>query len=180
MRGKLPGINPFKECTGGLFFVYREATPVRTRPPLPPSDREYTPARSADKHLPEAHWRNPSILSPAVTATGMTKLRPSLREACWRRSVRVGWSGRWWVGLWTGSWCAGRCRGRWRLLLPSVRAISLKVECKARPSRLVVAQAWKIPLAGDGFRALGSPISHRGDHGAACYHVPDSGGENPG
>jgi hypothetical protein len=26
-----------------------------TRPPLTPSDREYTPARSADKHRPEAH-----------------------------------------------------------------------------------------------------------------------------
>jgi len=42
--------------------------------------------------------------------------RPSLREACWRRSVRVGWSGCWWVGLWSGSWCAGRCRGKWWLL----------------------------------------------------------------
>ena len=47
-------------------------TPLRTRPPLSPSDREYTPARSADKHLPEAHWRRLSILSPAVTATGTT------------------------------------------------------------------------------------------------------------
>ncbi len=45
-----------------------------TRLPRPPpaSDREYTPALSADKHLPEAHWRNTSILSPAVTATGTT------------------------------------------------------------------------------------------------------------
>jgi hypothetical protein len=43
-----------------------------TRSLLLPTDREYTPARSADKHLPEAHWRNPSILSPAVTATGTT------------------------------------------------------------------------------------------------------------
>jgi hypothetical protein len=33
---------------------------------------EYTPARSADRHRPEAHWRNLSILSPAVTATGTT------------------------------------------------------------------------------------------------------------
>jgi hypothetical protein len=46
-------------------------TTRRTRPP-PPSALEYTPARSADKHLPEAHWRSPSILSPAVTATGTT------------------------------------------------------------------------------------------------------------
>jgi hypothetical protein len=35
-------------------------TTLRTRPP-PPSDREYTPARSADRHRPEAHCRNPSI-----------------------------------------------------------------------------------------------------------------------
>jgi hypothetical protein len=36
------------------------------------------------------------------------------------------------------------------------------------------------PLAGDGFQALGSPISHWGDHGAACHHEPESLGENPG
>jgi hypothetical protein len=42
------------------------------RPPLAPSDRAYTPARSADRHRPEAHCRRLSILSPAVTATGTT------------------------------------------------------------------------------------------------------------
>jgi hypothetical protein len=36
------------------------------------------------------------------------------------------------------------------------------------------------PLAGDGFRALGSPISQRGDHGAAYQQEPESEGENPG
>ena len=36
------------------------------------SCREHTPARSADRHLPEAHCRSASILSPAVTATGTT------------------------------------------------------------------------------------------------------------
>ncbi len=41
-------------------------------PPAPPSVREYTPARSAERHRPEAHWRNPLILFPAVTATGTT------------------------------------------------------------------------------------------------------------
>ena len=46
--------------------------------------------------------------------------------------------------------------------------------------RLVAVRAWKIPLAGDAFRALGSPISHRGDHGAVCHAEPESGGENPG
>jgi hypothetical protein len=34
--------------------------------------REYTPARSADKHLPEAHCRRLSIVSLAVTATETT------------------------------------------------------------------------------------------------------------
>ncbi len=44
--------------------------------------------------------------------------------------------------------------------------------------RLVAARAWRIPLAGDAFGALGSPISHRGDHGADCHREPESGGEN--
>ena len=45
-----------------------------TRRPLPPptSAREYTPARSADRHRPEAHCCRLSILSPVVTATGTT------------------------------------------------------------------------------------------------------------
>jgi hypothetical protein len=46
-------------------FTPRSCTNRLTRPP-PTSDREYTPARSADKHLPEAHWCRLSILSPAV------------------------------------------------------------------------------------------------------------------
>jgi len=46
--------------------------------------------------------------------------------------------------------------------------------------RPAAAQARKFPLAGDAFGALGSPISHRGDRGAACHHEPESGGENPG
>jgi hypothetical protein len=36
------------------------------------------------------------------------------------------------------------------------------------------------PLAGDGFGALGSPISHRGDWGAVWHSEPESGGENSG
>lgn len=36
------------------------------------------------------------------------------------------------------------------------------------------------PLAGDGFRAIESPISHRGDRGAAHRHEPESRAENPG
>lgn len=46
-------------------------TTLRTLPP-PPSDREYTPARSAGRHRPETNWRRLSILSPVVTATGTT------------------------------------------------------------------------------------------------------------
>jgi hypothetical protein len=53
-------------------LTHSARTTLRTRPPLPPSAREYTPARSADKHLAEAHWRKPSILSPAVIATCTT------------------------------------------------------------------------------------------------------------
>ena len=36
------------------------------------------------------------------------------------------------------------------------------------------------PLAGDAFWMLGSPISHGGDHGAACHHEPESGAKNLG
>ena len=57
--------------TGVFHVTPGSRTTLLTLPP-PPSNLEYTPVRSADKHLPEAHWRNPSILSPAVTATGTT------------------------------------------------------------------------------------------------------------
>jgi hypothetical protein len=53
-------------------FTPGSRTTLRTRPPLTPSALEYTPARSADKRRPEAHWRRASILSPAVIATGAT------------------------------------------------------------------------------------------------------------
>ena len=47
-----------------------------TRLILEPADGccspEYTPARSAERHRPEAHCRRAPILSPAVTATGTT------------------------------------------------------------------------------------------------------------
>ncbi len=52
-------------------FTPGSRTTLRILPP-PDSDREYTPARSADRHRPEAHRRRASILSPAVTATGTT------------------------------------------------------------------------------------------------------------
>jgi hypothetical protein len=35
-------------------------------------------------------------------------------------------------------------------------------------------------LAGDGFGAMGSPISHRGDWGAVRQQEPESACENPG
>ena len=52
----------------GCIAGFDDAHPTATTT----EDREYTPARSADKHLPEAPCRNPSILSPTVTATGTT------------------------------------------------------------------------------------------------------------
>jgi len=39
---------------------------------------------------------------------------------------------------------------------------------------------WDKSLAGDGFGAMRSPISHRGDWGTVCHEEPESGGENPG
>ena len=101
-------------------FTPGSRTTLRTRASLPPSDREYTPARSADKHLPEAHCLSCSILSPAVTATGTT--------------------------FWADRWRHG----------------------------------WEKSLAGDGFQALGSPISHRGDHEAVLHRGPESGVKNSG
>jgi hypothetical protein len=53
-------------------FTPGSRTTRLTRPPLPLAVREYTPARSADKHLPEAHCRRLLILSPAVTSPGAT------------------------------------------------------------------------------------------------------------
>ncbi len=59
-------------------FTPGSRTTLRPFPP-PTSDREYTPARSAERHLPDAHCRRLSIRSPAVTATGTTfwAARPS-------------------------------------------------------------------------------------------------------
>ena len=34
-------------------------------------------------------------------------------------------------------------------------------------------------MAGDGFGALGSPISHLGDRGAVCHEEPEAKSENP-
>jgi hypothetical protein len=50
----------------------------------------------------------------------------------------------------------------------------------ARPHILVAARAWEIPLAGDAFWALGSPISRWGDYGAVGHPERESGGEYPG
>ncbi len=108
---------PSRACSPLRFHGQTQSTrtTLRTRPPLPPSDREYTPARSADRHRPEAHWRNPSILSPAVTATGTTRRRPSWCGACWRRSVPAAWRA---AGLHAGgrAWvCVGRYQWMWWL-----------------------------------------------------------------
>ena len=67
-------------------FTPGSRTTLRTRASLPPSDREYTPALSADKHLPEAHCLSCSILSPAVTATGTTFWADRWRHG-WEKSL---------------------------------------------------------------------------------------------
>jgi hypothetical protein len=69
---KVPGPLFFGALLHAAQFTPGSRTTLLTRPPLAPSDLEYTPARSADKHLPDAHCRRLSILSPAVTATGTT------------------------------------------------------------------------------------------------------------
>ena len=53
-------------------FTAGSRTTLRTRPPLTPSAREYTPAQSALRTRPDAHCLSCSILSPEVTATGTT------------------------------------------------------------------------------------------------------------
>jgi len=82
-------------------------TTLQALPP-PPSNREYSPTQSADRHLPEAHWRNPSILSPAVTATGTTVCAAIVVRSLWaaERSCCV-----------TRCW-ASRCRSRVGLCWP--------------------------------------------------------------
>ena len=95
----------------------------------------------------------------------------------------------WVVGLLVG-WVVGRLVVCWPVSWDVVVAVVI-VTCELlegwmggpaakTADRLVAARAWKIPLAGDGFGALRSPISHRGDHGAAYHEEPESGGENPG
>jgi hypothetical protein len=55
---------------GRVAACHRRRAVGRDLPDLPrPHPR---PIRSAERHRPETHWRNPSILSPAVTATGTT------------------------------------------------------------------------------------------------------------
>ena len=55
---------------GRVAACHRRRAVGRDLPGLPrPHPR---PIRSAERHRPETHWRNPSILSPAVTATGTT------------------------------------------------------------------------------------------------------------
>ena len=76
-------------------FTPGSRTTLRTRASLTPSDREYTPARSADKHLPEAHCLSCSILSPAVTATGTTFWAAPASGTAWKSPWLVTVFGRW-------------------------------------------------------------------------------------
>ena len=71
MKGSREATRVFDGAAWGVQFTPGSRITLRPLPP-PTSDREYTPARSADRHRPEAHCRRLSILSPAVTATGTT------------------------------------------------------------------------------------------------------------
>jgi len=50
-------------------------------------------------------------------------------------------------------------------------------ETAAIVEHAVGGTGWEKSLAGDGFRALGSPISHWADHGAVYHREPESGGK---
>ncbi len=104
-------------------FTPGSRTTLRTRPPLLPSVREYTPARSADRHRPEAHWRSPSILSPAVTATGTTFCAAIVV----RRLVAADRSS-WVVGLLVG-WVVVRLVVVWRVVGSVVVAVGMNCSC---------------------------------------------------
>ena len=160
----LPEVYPRRPCpeNAARTFPARQFTPGSrttrlTRPPPPPSDLEYTPARSAERHRPEAHWRNPSILSLEVTATGTTKRRPWWCGVFGRRCVRVGvWDySYWFAGLRPGETGSGRSLPLWLLRWTLVRVISLESVVKTRPPRLLTDR-WRHglekSLAGQGFR----------------------------
>jgi hypothetical protein len=97
-------------------FTRDSRTTLPTRAPTRSFPREYVLARSAERHRPEAHWRKPTILWPAATATGTTSRRPSWCGVSGRLIFRVGWLGCWGAGWWAGSWCVGRMLVRLWLL----------------------------------------------------------------
>jgi hypothetical protein len=101
------------------------------------------------------------------------------------RSLLVALGAVWWVGLLVG-WVVVRRELVWPVVGSVVVAVDIGT-CDliegwfGRPG----CQDWwrhgvENPLAGDGFRTLGSPISNWGDRGAACRQEPESGGENLG
>jgi hypothetical protein len=81
---------------------------------------------------------------------------------------RLGWV----VGVLVG-WVMGRLAKCWPVGDSVVVAVDIGTcDLLERWMEGPIAQTgggtdWENPLAGDGFRALGSLISHRGDHGAA-------------
>ena len=86
------GEQAFAGLLPSLFSWPDQFTPgsrITLRPRLlPSSGREYTPARSADRHRPEAHCRRLSILSPAVTVIVTTSCD---RPAAARSEKPPGW-----------------------------------------------------------------------------------------
>jgi hypothetical protein len=139
-----------------------------------------------------------------IRALASWRLSPSLRPTPWPSRVwravggrcgGVGGCGR--PPLWLPEraistkdsqpgWASHRCPARC-LLVPALHAAQFtpgsRTTLRTRPPRLLTDWWWhgvEKSLAGDGFRALGSLISHRGDRGAACHREPKSGVENPG
>ncbi|MFM7649176.1 MAG: hypothetical protein ACKO50_14150, partial [Cyanobium sp.] len=112
-------------------FTPGSRTTLRTLPPTP-SALEYTPARSADRHRPEAHWRNPSILSPAVTATGTTFCAAwisgtsSDQAAIVVRSLLAAERSSWLVGVLVG-WVVVRLVVRWPVSWDVVVAVDIRM-----------------------------------------------------
>ena len=116
-------------------------------------------------------------------------MKESFTAAIVVRSLWAALRSSWVVGVLVG-WVVGRLVVCWPVSWDVVIAVDMgtcgflegwmKGPAVKTADRLVAARAWKIPLAGDALGSLGSPISHRGDRGAACHEGPESEGQNPG
>ena len=117
---------------------------------------------------------------PRVLRTS-SHAKASFTAAIVVRSVLAAERSSWVVGVLVG-WIADRLAVCWPVSWDVVVAVDTEVACLHRECSEALGhrREQKNPLAGDGFRVLGSPISNWGDHGAPCRQEPESGGENPG